>query len=151
MKKKLFLCSTILFCLCISLLSQSTSSGTLEIRFIDIRNNNGKIAIGINTKPEGWPRQPQLGFDWKKENLVNGVLTVKIPGLPYGSIAISALDDENSNLEMDMFLGIPKEGFGFSMDPPFRLSAPKFEECSFRLNQPTQQITIRFRYAGKGK
>jgi uncharacterized protein (DUF2141 family) len=50
-----------------------------------------------------------------------------------------------------MFLGIPKEGFGFSMDPPFRLSAPKFDDCSFLLNQPNQQITIRFRYAGKGK
>jgi len=135
----------------ISLLSQSTSRGTLEIRFVDIRNSKGKIAIGINTMPDGWPRQPQLGFDWKKENLVNGVFTVKIPDLPYGSLAISALDDENSNLEMDMFLGIPKEGFGFSMDPPFRLSAPKFEDCSFLLNQPEQQITIRFRYAGKGK
>jgi len=151
MKIKLFLCSTILFCLCISLLSQSTSRGTLEIRFIDIRNSKGIIAIGINTMPEGWPRQPQIEFNWKKKDLINGVFTVKIPDLPYGTLAISALDDENSNLEMDMFLGIPKEGFGFSMDPTFRLSAPRFEECSFRLNQPSQQITIRFRYAGKGK
>jgi len=101
--------------------------------------------------PEGWPRQPQIEFNWKKKDLINGVFTVKIPDLPYGTLAISALDDENSNLEMDMFLGIPKEGFGFSMDPTFRLSAPRFEECSFRLNQPSQQITIRFRYAGKGK
>jgi uncharacterized protein (DUF2141 family) len=151
MKKKLFFCLAISFFLSISLMSQSTSRGTLEIRFIDIRNSKGKIAIGINTMKEGWPRQPQLGFDWNKENLVNGVFTVKVPDLPYGTLAISALDDENGNLEMDMFLGIPKEGFGFSMDPPFRLSAPRFEECSFRLNQPTQQITIRFRYAGKGK
>jgi len=151
MKYKLLLCSTILFFMGISLLSQSASRGTLEIRFIDIRNSDGKIAIGINTRPEGWPRKPQLEYNWKKENLVNGVFTVKVPDLPYGILAISALDDENSNLEMDMFLGFPKEGFGFSMDPPFRLSAPRFEECSFRLNQPNQQITIRFRYAGKGK
>jgi len=150
-KKKLIFCSTVLIFVCISLLSQSTSRGTLEIRFVDIRNSKGKIAIGINTMPEGWPRQPQLAFNWKKENVVNGVFTVKVPDLPYGLLAISALDDENSNLEMDMFLGFPKEGFGFSMDPPFKLSAPKFEECSFRLNQPDQNITIRFRYAGKGK
>ena len=151
MNYKWIICSVIILLQGISLLSQSTSRGTLEISFIDIRNSDGKIAIGINTMPDGWPRKPQLAYNWKKENLVNGVFTVKIPDLPYGALAISALDDENSNLEMDMFLGIPKEGFGFSMDPPFRLSAPKFEECSFILNQPNQQITIRFRYAGKGK
>jgi uncharacterized protein (DUF2141 family) len=151
MKYKLLICSLFLITLSISLLSQSTSRGTLEIKFTEIRNSKGKIAIGINTLQDGWPRKPQIEFNWKKENLVDGVFTVKIPDLPFGIMAISALDDENSDLEMDMFLGIPKEGFGFSMDPPFKLSAPKFEDCSFLLNQPYQQITIRFRYTGKGK
>ena len=66
-------------------------------------------------------------------------------------IAISVLDDENSNLEMDMVLGIPKEGWGFSMNPPVKLSAPKFRECAFLVDKPYHQITIDLRYAGKGK
>jgi len=131
--------------------AQSSGSGTLEIRFTGIKSDKGQIAIGINNAPDGWPRQPQLNAKWKKENMKAGVFVRRLEDLPYGTYAISVLDDENCSLEMDMFLGIPKEGYGFSMNPPFKPSAPGFDECSFRLDKPFQQITIDIRYIGKGK
>jgi len=134
-----------------SLLSQSTSTATLEIKFTGIRNNEGYITVGINNTPEGWPREPQMSDRWKKQHIEAGVFTAKIEDLKYGTYAISVLDDENINEEMDMFIGIPKEGWGFSMNPPFKLSAPKFEACSFLVNKPYMQITINLRYAGKGR
>ena len=127
------------------------SKSTLEIRFEGIRTSKGMIAIGINTSEEGWPRKPQMELQWVKGELKDGVFVARIPDLPYGTYAVSVLDDENSNLEMDMVLGIPKEGWGFSENPPFKLSAPKFSECAFKINQPVHQITISLRYAGKGK
>ena len=143
----------ITFLICWTLLqpsiSQSTLTSTLEIKFTGVRNSKGLIAIGISSSPEGWPRQPQMDPNWKKTDIVNGVFTARVENLAYGTYAISVLDDENSNLEMDMFMGIPKEGWGFSMNPPFRLSAPKFEECSFLLDKPYKQITIDLRYVGK--
>ncbi|MDF1574175.1 MAG: DUF2141 domain-containing protein [Bacteroidales bacterium] len=135
----------------LTLYSQSGSKGTLEIRFTELRSGSGKIAIGINTSEEGWPRKPQIELNWNKENVKEGVFTVKVPDLSYGTLAISALDDENGDLEMHMTLGIPREGFGFSKDSPVGLSAPKFEDCSFRFYQPNQHISIRMRYMGKGK
>ncbi len=131
--------------------SQSNTVCTLEIKFTGIRTNKGLIAIGINRSPEGWPRQPHMDPNWKKTNVVDGVFIARVEDLPYGTYAVSVLDDANSNLEMDMFLGIPKEGWGFSGNPPFKLSPPKFEQCSFVLDQPFKQITIGLRYAGKGK
>ena len=144
---------TILLCWIILLpsFSQSTPTATLEIKFTGIRNQKGLIAIGINTSPEGWPRKPQLDPNWKKSNVVDGVFTARIENLTYGTYAVSVLDDENSNLEMDMFMGIPKEGFGFSNNARVGLSPPKFEECSFKLDQPYKQITIDLRYMGKNK
>ena len=133
-----------------SLFSQSSAKGTLEIHFSGLKTNEGKIAIGVNTREEGWPREPQMSFDWEKE-VHDGVMKVKIPDLPYGTYAISVLDDLNRNVEMDMFMGIPKEGWGFSMNPGFKLSAPKYEECSFILDKPYQKIVIEIRYAGKKK
>lgn len=131
--------------------AQSTSTSTLEIRFTGLRSDKGLIAIGYSTSSEGWPREPQKSRNWKKANqVVNGVFTARLENLPRGTYAISVLDDVNGNNEMEMTLGIPKEGWGFSMNPPFKLSAPKFDECSFRLDQPFQQITIDLRYAGKG-
>lgn len=132
-----------------SLFSQSTSKGTLEIEFKGLRNNRGQIAIGLHNSDEGWPREPQMNYKWNKVNLEEGVLRVKVPDLTYGTYAVSVLDDENSNHEMEMSIGIPKEGYGFSMNPHIKLSAPKFEECSFLLDKPCKQITIDLRYVGK--
>ena len=131
--------------------SQSKPTATLEIKFAGIRNQKGLIAIGINTSPEGLPRKPNLDPNWRKTNIVDGVFTARIENLAYGTYAVSVLDDENSNLEMDMFMGIPKEGFGFSNNAKVGLSPPKFEECSFKIDKPFQQITIDLRYMGKGK
>lgn len=147
-----FLFSTLItLAFCPSLFSQSSSKGRLEIKFTELRSDKGMIAIGINTSSEGWPKKPQIELNWKKEDVVDGTFTVKLPELPYGPMAISVLDDENSNLEMDMRLGIPREGFGFSNDAPVGLSPPKFEESSFPFSRSGQQITIRIRYMGKGK
>lgn len=131
--------------------ARSSPSGTIEIRFTGIRNSGGLIAIGVNRNPDGWPREPHMDFNWKKTGMVDGVFIARIENLAYGTYAISVLDDENSNLEMDMFMGIPKEGWGFSMNPPFKLSAPDFEECSFLLSEPVKRITIELRYVGRGR
>jgi uncharacterized protein (DUF2141 family) len=151
MKFKWFVCSLILVLLSITLLSQSSEKGTLEIQFTGIRSDTGLIALGIYRSPDGWPHKADIELQWKKENLVDGVLTVKIPDLPFGTLAISVMDDVDGDLEMDYFLGIPREGFGFSMNPKTRLSVPKFEACSFVLDQPLQQIIIKFKYTGKDK
>lgn len=127
------------------------SEGTLKIRFQGVRNGKGQIAIGMNRTPEGWPRTPDLSYDWKKENIQNGVFIAEIKNLPYGKYAVSVLDDENSNFEMDMTLGIPREGYGFSNNPRVGLKPPDFEECNFSVNSGTTEITIKMIYVGKSK
>jgi uncharacterized protein (DUF2141 family) len=144
---------TIILCWGLSplLSSPGNSKATLEIHFTGIRSDKGMIAIGMNRSEEGWPREPHLDYNWVKGELKGGVFKAKIADLAYGTYAISVLDDENGNLEMDMFMGIPKEGWGFSMNPPFKLTAPAFNECSFSVDSPYQQITIDLRYVKKGR
>jgi uncharacterized protein (DUF2141 family) len=89
--------------------------------------------------------------NWVKKNVSNGTFTVTLKNLEFGTYAISVLDDENSNLEMDMVIGIPKEGWGFSRNPQMKLSAPDFQECSFQIDEPMERITIELNYMGKGK
>jgi len=151
MKKSNTITLFLLLAVTLPLFSQSSPTAILEIKFTGIRSNKGLVAIGMNKNPDGWPRKPHMEHNWKKTNLAEGVFTAKLENLAYGTYAISVLDDENSNLEMEMFMGIPKEGWGFSMNPPFKLSAPDFEDCSFVLNKPFMQITIDLRYAGKGR
>jgi len=136
---------------CAELFSQSANSGTLEVHFTHLRSDIGSIAIGINTSSKGWPRKAEKELQFKKSGVKDGVCIVRIPDMPFGTMAISVLDDENSNVEMDMKLGIPQEGFGFSRDAPLGLGPPKFEKCSFEFVKDNQQISIKLRYMGKGK
>ncbi len=131
------------------LFAQADSLATLEITFTGIRNNKGLMVIGINDSPKGWPRNPIMYYTWDKTGLHKGSLTVKADGLKYGTYAISVLDDENSNMEMDNFVGIPQEGYGFSNDVKKRMSAPSFEECSFKVDKASKKISIEISYMGK--
>jgi uncharacterized protein (DUF2141 family) len=131
------------------LFAQSDSLATLEITFTGIRNNRGLIVIGINDSQKGWPRNPMMDSHWEKTGLQNGRLTVKIGGLKYGTYAVSVLDDENSNLEMDKLLGIPKEGCGFSNDVKIKMSSPNFKDCSFKIDRASKKISIEMKYWGK--
>ncbi len=131
------------------LFAQSDSLATLEITFTGIRNNLGLIVIGINDSPKGWPRKPMMDSHRKKTGLQNGSLTVKIEDIKYGIYAVSVLDDENSNLKMDKLLRMPREGYGFSNDVKMRMSAPNFEDCSFKIDKASQKISIEMKYWGK--
>ncbi len=151
MRKTIFF-AMILCCLPMLVVqAQSTPKATLEITFTGIRNDIGLIAIGINSSPDGWPRNPQMELNWKKTSVVDGVFTAKIESMNYGTYAISVLDDQNSNLEMDMVLGIPKEGYGFSNNPSVGISTPKFNVCAFILDKPFVKISIDLRYTLKGR
>ena len=132
-----------------STLAQTDSTGTLEIEFTGIKTAEGQVAIGINYAPEGFPNEPDVEIQYSKEGLKDGKLTIQEMDLPYGTYAISALDDLDKNIEMKMFLGIPKEAYGFSGNPNAKLRAPKFDECSFELNQAHHKITIHLKNFGK--
>jgi uncharacterized protein (DUF2141 family) len=136
---------------CQEIYSQSTPTGTLEIHFTNLRSDQGSMAIGINTSAKGWPRKAEKELQFKKTQVKDGVFVVRIPNMPFGTMAISVLDDENDNVKMDMSIAGPKEGFGFSRDAPLRVGPPKFEDCAFEFNRDNQQISIQLRYRGKDK
>ncbi|PID91442.1 MAG: hypothetical protein CSA96_08370 [Bacteroidetes bacterium] len=127
------------------------ATSTLIVHYTGLRNKEGKILTGMARKAEGFPRDVDQHFSWLKADARDGVLSVQIEGLPYGPCALTCLDDENCNGDIDMFLGIPKEGWGFSKNPSCGLSAPDFEDCKFEIDQPVQEIEIKLNYVRKGK
>jgi len=44
------------------------------------------------------------------------------------------------------FIGIPREGYGASNNPPKMKRAPHFDEARFSLNGPEQALEIRLIY-----
>jgi len=63
-----------------------------------------------------------------------------------GTYALLVVHDENRNGKLDMMMGIPREGFGFSNNPAMKPRAPKWEEIRFAMpaSPSVQQIRVRY-------
>jgi uncharacterized protein (DUF2141 family) len=63
-----------------------------------------------------------------------------------GTYALLVVHDENRNGRLDMMLGIPREGFGFSNNPAMKPRAPKWEEIRFTVppSASVQQVRVRY-------
>jgi uncharacterized protein (DUF2141 family) len=67
--------------------------------------------------------------------------------IPPGTYAITVIHDENMDGKLDTnWLGIPKEGYGFSNDVKPLLGAPPFSAASFQHDGGTLDLTISLHY-----
>jgi uncharacterized protein (DUF2141 family) len=128
-------------------LAQS-SPPIIHVKVLNIRNNTGNIACALFESPDGFPRE-------FLHNATN-VVVIKIRGkearcdfvdIPPGTYALVVIHDENMNGKLDTkWLGIPKEGYGFSNDAKGVLGAPSFSAASFSYDGQNLDKTISLRY-----
>jgi uncharacterized protein (DUF2141 family) len=71
---------------------------------------------------------------------------LRFENIPGGTYALAVIHDENANGQLDTFANIPREGFGFSRNPPIRFGPPRYEETRFTLAPGRNIQIIRLRY-----
>lgn len=114
----------------------------LEIVVSGLENTNGQIMISINRGPEGWPEGNFVEQRFIPE-FTAPKFSIFFEDLPYGNYAVGVLHDKDENGEMTKnFIGMPKEGFGFTRDYKVIYRAPKYDEANFELDTPTKSITV---------
>jgi uncharacterized protein (DUF2141 family) len=113
-----------------------------------LRSNKGTALISLYNKGDHFPDDAaKYAIGKGKAHIVNGTATIIFKDLPYGRYASAVLHDENNNLKMDTnFLGIPKEGYGFSNDARGTFSPPSFQKAAFELNAAEKAISIKTSY-----
>ena len=120
----------------------------VEVSVTGIRSDKGQIALGIFKNQESYQKDEAfLEIQFPKKEIKNGSMTVSF-SLEPGTYGLAVLDDENSDYLMEYnFLGMPKEGFGFSGYYHTGISKPVFDD--FRFTVPEGQkmkFTIRMKY-----
>lgn len=116
----------------------SNENPELTINVTNIETLKGEIKIGVFNSSKNFLEEGSAIKNYTIEIDENSEKIV-IKDLPKGDYAISLCHDENSDNECNLnFLGIPKEGYGFSNNFVPKFSAPKFNDCKFTLEKDTE-------------
>jgi uncharacterized protein (DUF2141 family) len=123
----------------------ATAIATLEVTVTGIKSAKGVIRLALCP--------PQAGFPDCKTRIVrsaalpiaNGSAHIVLSGLAPGNYALSVFHDANANGKLDTFMGIPKEGYGFSRNPGFKPRAPTFAEAEIDVaGSASAAISLRY-------
>ena len=120
---------------------------SLDIQIENIRSSKGTISLAFFGDSASYhEKKPFMVKKINKESMVNGCLSVCMEMDP-GRYGIALMDDENNDDQMEFnFLGIPREGFGFSDFNSRGFRRPVFSDFDFILTESNLNIRIVIRY-----
>ena len=102
---------------------------TLTVDIEQLRNNNGKLLLELNNDKE----EVIKGFS---ETITDGKCILVIKELKPGKYAFKYFHDENNDEKINTnFMGIPKEGYGFSNNAKGTIGPPSFDKMLFEITK----------------
>lgn len=133
------------FLIPLPLMAVSAPSATVEVGFTGLRNTRGAVHACLTRNPSHFPdcKSDPLAL---KRTVQASAGHIDFKGVSPGRYALAIFHDENANLKLDKFLGIPKEGFGFSRNPVVRFGPPQFDKVSMDLAPGFARTSVRMQY-----
>jgi len=122
---------------------------TIDVTFTNLESSKGQIVMGLYQDQATWEKEkPALTKYFPKGVNVSGSTLKVTLNLSPGTWGLSMLDDTNEDYKMNYnWLGLPKEGFGFSNIYHTGWSKPKFKDFSVTLAAGQRvSVTIKVRY-----
>ncbi|MHA1601117.1 MAG: DUF2141 domain-containing protein [Alphaproteobacteria bacterium] len=112
----------------------------------NLRSDKGDVRVALWSDPDGFT-EPEAAIAETGQKAQIGQVTFRFAGLPAGRYAIASFHDENGNGDFDLtFLGLPKEGLGFSNGAWIGLGPPAFDDAAVEVNVSSQVIVVKLRY-----
>jgi uncharacterized protein (DUF2141 family) len=99
-----------------------------------VRNSNGTIKVELYSGDGKKELKKSKKIARTRVKAQRGETKLCLNAPSVGNYAIALYHDENNNKKLDRnFIGIPREGFGFSNNPPVRLGMPAQKEVRFKV------------------
>jgi uncharacterized protein (DUF2141 family) len=119
----------------------SASAGTVEVRIAGV-TPKGTVKVAVCDK-ERFLKQCAYSASAPAQA---GETLVLVKGIPAGTWAVLAYQDENGNGELDRnLIGIPKEPYGFSRDARSKFGPPGFEDAAIEVGEALATTNVRLR------
>ncbi|WP_339815452.1 DUF2141 domain-containing protein [uncultured Imperialibacter sp.] len=110
------------------------NQGKLVVKVTNPGDLKGQVMVGLFDKEDNFLKKPVKGVSAKAT--AEGQELV-FENLPYGEYAVSVIHDENENGELDTFLVIPTEPYGFSNNVMGKFGPPSFEQTKISFKKDT--------------
>jgi uncharacterized protein (DUF2141 family) len=132
---RMFLSGAILF------LATGAQAATVEVRVTGV-SAKGSVRVAVCDR-ERFLKQCAFSASAPAQA---GETTVAVKGVPAGTWAVLAYQDENGNGELDRnLIGIPKEAYGFSRDARGKFGPPGFEDAAIEVGEAPAVTSVRLR------
>ena len=114
------------------LLALPALAATVEVHVTGVAAGKGKVNVAVCDQARFLKQCAYSGSAPARE----GDNTIAIRGVPPGSWAVLAYQDENENDELDRnLIGIPRENYGFSRDARGKFGPPSFEDAAIAVRE----------------
>lgn len=137
------------------LLGAATPVGRLDVSVDHLRSARGSVLVCLTADPDNFPncvddaravtRTVPVGLPGRSPS-GGSAGTLSFEGLPLRDYAVAVIHDENGNGRLDTLAGIPREGYGFSRNPPVTFGPPRFAAARFAVTGDAQVQQVRMRY-----
>ncbi len=131
-----------------ALLSLPALAGEVRAAIDGVNSTKGHVICGIFRSAEGFPKDTKRAFKLVSLPANPAGVQCDFSDLPAGTYAISVFHDENDDGVLNTnFLGMPREGYGFSNNHTYATHPSSFKESYFTLDaEATTVLHIRLRY-----
>lgn len=126
----------------VTFMSQASFAHTLTVKIEGLKSHKGSVYFALFNRKEDFPDRSENAY--RKGNVNAADESIIFQDLPDDTYVLSIFHDENENGKLDTFLGIPKEGFGFSNNPRILFGPPSWKDCSFKVNAD-KEITLKIK------
>lgn len=139
--------SLLIFAACAAGTAGASCAG-IHVTVLNIRNSLGTVDCALFNSPSGFPTDTlRSALRLSAMKVPERTAHCDFMDLPPGRYALVVLHDENMNGRIDYnWLGIPREGYGFSNDVHGKLGAPSFEQAAFVYEGKALELTVTLRY-----
>ena len=138
---------TVLGSLTLALSASADSASTLTIDVNGLRNRKGQVCLSVFAASIGFPSKTTNAVQSQCIKITDAPFRMTLRQLQPGNYAVAVLHDENNDTRPNRnFLGLPKEGFGFSRNPAISFGPPKFAAAAFPVIGSSTKIQIQLKY-----
>lgn len=122
--------------------------GQVEVRVTGFRSGRGQVFVALWRSDKSFPGTPPRGTPSASVKIVKGVAEARFRDVPPGVFAVTVFHDEDGDGELKTnFIGIPREGIGFSRDARARLGPPGWDDAKLVLEPgEVEQVKITMLY-----